>query len=144
MSCVNVNSPAYKELVKGLDVREKFVARAVISKYQTDKNTEALPSAIELKSLMSDLYNTNQGGVDYKEFYSQVRGMFKAFIPSLTEAQLDKAVKFTDSMEIMRLRNGLPVLTTFIDGTVYVANSLPEIRGTKAYTDVRHEIFHTI
>lgn len=144
MSCVNVNSAEYQQLVKGLDIREQFVARAVISKYITDNNSDTLPDIIELKSLISDLYNTNQGGIDYQDFYSQVKGMFKALIPSLTEAQLDKTVKFVDSMELMRLRGGLPVLTSFIDGTVYVANSLVEQRGTKAYTDVRHEVFHTI
>jgi len=143
MSCANVNSIEYKQLTKGLDQRQQFVARAVVSKYMTENNGK-LPDSIELKSIMSDLYNTNQGGIDYQAFYSQVRGMFKALIPSLTEAQLDKTVKFVDSLELMRLRDGLPVLTSFINGTVYVANSLIEERGTQAYTDVRHEIFHTI
>src|SRR4051812_1123453 len=101
MGCVNVNSPAYKQLVKGLNQREKFVARAVISKYQTE-NADSLPDAIELKSMMSDLYNTNKAGVDYKTLYNEVRSMFKTLLPSLTEAQLDKSVKFVDSMELMR------------------------------------------
>lgn len=144
MSCVNVNSLEYKELTKGFNTREKFVARAVISKFITDNNSDTLPTIVELKSLMSDLYSTNNGGIDYQAFYSQVRSMFKTMLPSLTEAQLDKTVKFVDALELMRLRDGLPVLTSFINGTVYVSNSLLEERKTKAYTDIRHEIFHTI
>lgn len=144
MSCVNINSAEYKDLVKGLPDNQEFVARAVISKFQTENKTDKLPDFIELKSMMADLYNTNKAGVDYTDFYSDVRNMFKTLIPSLTDKDLDERVKFIDKLELMRLRNGKDVLSTFINNTVYIANSLPTERGEKAYTDVRHEIFHTI
>lgn len=143
MSCVNINSPEFKSLVKGMDERQKFVAKAVISKYISENNNR-MPDFIELKSAISDLYNTNKGGIDYKTFYNEVREMFKALIPSLTDSELEQRVRFVDKLELMRLRDGKEVLTSFINGVVYVANSLPQERGTQAYNDIRHEIFHTI
>ncbi len=144
MSCVNTNSQEYKSLVKSLDRREQFVARAVLSKYLTDNNTDVLPDFIELKGLISDLYNTTNGGTDYRDFYDEVKTIFKNLIPSLSDKELEERVKFVDKLELMRLRNGQPVLTSFINNTVYVATSLLKDRGTQAYTDVRHEVFHTI
>lgn len=143
MSCVNTNSPEFKSLTKGMDAREKFVAKAVMSRFMTD-NDGRMPDFIELKSSISDLYNSNKGGVDYSGFYNEVRGIFKSLLPGLSDSEIDQRVKFVDKLELIRLRNGKEVLTSFIDNTVYVANSLPEERGTQAYNDIRHEIFHTI
>src|ERR1044072_86027 len=144
MSCVNVNSVEYKELVKGLDKREQFIARAVISKYLTDNNTETLPDFITLKSLISDLYNSNKSGIDYTAFYTDVRNMFKQAIPSITEKELDTRIRFIDKLDLIRLRSGKQVLSTFMDNVVYISKSLPQERGIEAYTDIRHEIFHII
>jgi hypothetical protein len=144
MSCVNINSQDYKDLVKGLDKRQKFVAKAVISKYMTDNNTTTLPDFITLKTLMSDLYNTNKSGVDYQEFYGEVKSMFRSLLPSMSDKDIEERVKFVDKLELMRLRNGKQVLSSFIKDTVYIANSISEERGEKAYTDVRHEVFHVI
>lgn len=143
MSCVNTNSPAYKSLVRGMDARERFVAKAVMSKFMTD-NQGRMPDFVELKVAMADLYNSNKGGIDYNTFYNEVRGMFKSLLPSLSDKEIDERVRFVDKLELMRLRDGKPVLTTFIDNTVYIANTLPQERGTQAYSDVRHEIFHVI
>jgi hypothetical protein len=144
MSCVNTNSKEYKDLVKGMNPREEFAARAVLTRFLTVNNTDKLPDYIELKSMMSDMYNTNKGGIDYQDFYGEVRSMFKSLIPSITDEQLEQRVKFVDKLELMRLRDGLPVLSTFINNTVYIANSLKSDRGTQAYKDVRHEVFHMI
>lgn len=143
MSCVNTNMPAYKALVKGMTPRQELVARALISKYMTENN-DKLPSFVELKSLTSDLYNSSQAGIDYQAFYGEVKSMFKTLIPSMSEAELDNRVKFVDRLELMRLRGGKEVLTSFINGVVYVSNSLVEERGEQAYTDIRHEIFHVV
>lgn len=144
MSCVNVNSKEYKALVRGMNPREEFTARAVLTRFLTVNNTDKLPDYIELKSMMSDLYNTNKGGIDYQNFYGEVRAMFKRLIPSMTDEDLEKRVQFVDKLELMRLRDGLPVLSTFIKNTVYVANSLKSERGEQAYKDIRHEVFHMI
>lgn len=144
MSCVNVSSKEYKALVRGMNPREEFTARAVLTRFLTVNNTDKLPDYIELKSMMSDLYNTNKGGIDYQSFYGEVRAMFKKLIPSMTDEDLEKRVKFVDKLELMRLRDGLPVLSTFINNTVYVANSLKSERGEQAYKDIRHEVFHMI
>lgn len=144
MVCVNTNSKQYKDLVKGLEKREQLVARAVISKYLTDNNTETLPDFVTLKSLISDLYNTNKSGLDYQAFYSEVRNMFKRAIPSLTEKDLDDRVRFIDKLDLIRLRSGKEVLSTFIDNVVYISKTLPQERGEEAIKDIRHEIFHTI
>lgn len=144
MSCVNVNSKEYKALVRGMNPREEFTARAVLTRFLTVNNTDKLPDYIELKSMMSDLYNTNKGGIDYQSFYGEVRAMFKRLIPSMTDEDLEKRVQFVDKLELMRLRDGLPVLSTFINNTVYVANSLKSERGEQAYKDIRHEVFHMI
>ena len=144
MSCVNTNSKEYKALVRGMNPREEFAAKAVLTKYLTINSTDKLPDYIELKSLMSDMYNTKKSGIDYQEFYGEVRAMFKKLIPSITDTDLDKRIQFVDKLELMRLRDGLPVLSTFINNTVYIANSIKDERGTQAYKDVRHEIFHMI
>jgi hypothetical protein len=142
MACVNIKSPQYKELVKGLDRKQKFLVSALISKYMTD-NGDKLPDFVELKAMLSDVYNKT-GGVDYKQFYGEVRKLFRQLIPSMTDKDIEDRVKFVDKLELMRLRSGREVLTSFINDTVYIAKSLPEDRGTKAYTDIRHEIFHVI
>lgn len=142
MSCVNINTPEYKNLVKGMDVRQEFVARAVISKFMTDNNR--MPDFIELKSSISDLYNTNQGGIDYKTFYGEVRDMFKKLLPGITDVELEQKVRFVDKLELIRLRNGKKVLSSFLDNTAVFANQLIEERGEQAYTDIRHEIFHVL
>lgn len=142
MSCVNTNSPEYKSLVKGLDSRQEFVAKAVISRFMTDN--DRMPDFIELKSAISDLYNTNKGGIDYQTFYSEVRDTFKKLLPGLTDAELEQKVKFVDKLELMRLRNGKEVLSSFIDNTAVFANQLVQERGEQAYTDVRHEVFHVL
>ncbi len=142
MGCVNVNSPQYKSLVKGMNDREKFVAKAVMSRFMTQNNR--MPDFVELKSAISDLYNSNKGGIDYNTFYNEVRGMFKTLIPSMSDKDIDERVRFIDELELIRLRNGKEVLSSFIDNTVYIANSIVSERGTQAYNDVRHEIFHVI
>lgn len=144
MSCVNIQSKEYKALVRGMNPREEFTARAVLTRFLTVNKTDKLPDYIELKSMMSDVYNTNKGGIDYQAFYGEVRSMFKRLIPSMTDEDLEKRVKFVDKLELMRLRDGLPVLSTFINNTVYVANSLKSERGEQAYKDIRHEVFHMI
>jgi hypothetical protein len=143
MACVNTNSPEYKALIKGMNVREKFVARAVISRFMTENNGE-MPSFVELKSAISDLYNTNQGGIDYSGFYDNVKDLFKKLLPGLSNAEIDQRVQFIDKLELMRLRNGKEVLTSFIDNIVYVSKTLPSERGERAYNDIRHEIFHIL
>lgn len=143
MGCVNINSPEYKSLVKGMDIRQQFVAKAIISKYMTENNG-AFPSFIELKSRISDLYNTNKNGVDYNNFYNEVKQIFRSLLPGLTDSEIDQRVRFIDKLELMRLRDGKEVLTSFINDAVYISNSLLQERGTKAYTDIRHEIFHTV
>jgi hypothetical protein len=144
MSCVNINTPQYKALVKGMSPRERFVAKSVISRFMTE-NEGRMPNFIELKSAISDLYNSDQGGIDYNTFYNEVRGMFKQAIPTITDAELDQRVRFVDKLELMRLRNDKEVLTSFIEGVVYIARDLPALRGEdRAKDDVRHEIFHVI
>jgi hypothetical protein len=143
MSCVNTNSPEFKSLTQGMDNRQRFVARAIISRYMTQNNNK-LPSFIELKSDMSDLYNTNQGGVDYKNFYNEVKSIFKSLLPGISDSEIEQRVQFVDKLELMRLRDGKEVLSSFINNTVYIANSLLQERGTEAYTDVKHEVFHVI
>jgi len=123
--------------------REKFVAKGVMSRFMSE-NEGRMPDFIELKSAIADLYNTNKGGVDYKTFYNEVKDIFKSLLPGMSEAELDQRVKFVDKLELMRLRDGKEVLTSFINDVVYIAKSLPEERGEKAYTDIRHEIFHVI
>lgn len=143
MSCVNTNSPDYKDLVQGMNIREQFVAKAIISRYMTE-NGDKLPDFVELKSMISDLYNTNKAGVDYPEFYNEVKRMFKATIPSMSDSDIEERVKFIDKLELMRLRDGKEVLSSFIDNTVYIANSIVDERGEQYKNDIRHEIFHTI
>lgn len=143
MSCVNINSPEYKSLTKGMSPREKFVAKGVMSRFMSE-NDGKMPDFIELKSTISDLYNTNKSGVDYSTFYNEVKDIFKSLLPGLSDSELDQRVKFVDKLELMRLRDGKEVLTSFINDVVYIANSLPEERGEKAYADIRHEVFHVI
>lgn len=144
MACVNVNSPQYKDLVKSLDRKERFVAKGVLSSYLTKNNTDKLPDFIELKGLMSDLYSTPNAGIDYRDMYSEVKSMIKRLIPSMSEKDLENRVKFVDKLELMRLRNGLPVLSTFINNTIFISQNIFNERGQNAITDIRHEVFHTI
>jgi hypothetical protein len=139
MSCVNINDSQFKELVKGLSNREKFVAKAVISRFMTEN--QRFPDLVELKSAISDLYNTNKGGIDYQTFYNEVRGLVKSLLPSLSDKEIDKHVKFVDKLELMRLRNGKEVLGTFIDNIIYLDRDLAKDQD---YNTVRHEVFHII
>lgn len=142
MSCVNINSPEYKELVKGMSVRQEFIARIVISKFMTDNNR--MPSFAELKSATSDVYNSKQGGIDYNSFYKEVKSMVKKLLPGLSDQELEQHLKFVDKLELIRLRNGKEVLTSFVDNVIYVSKTLPNERGTQAYNDIRHEVFHIL
>lgn len=143
MGCVNTSSPEFKFLVKYFTPRERFLAHAFINKY-VDENKGKFPDFITLKSMMSNGLNRGKAAVDYSEFYGKVKSMVKTLLPGLSNTEIDQRIKFVDRAEIIRLRDGKDVLSTFIHDTVYLANDIYGKRNEQAFTDVRHEVFHTI
>lgn len=140
MSCVNVKSKEYQSLLANFP-KNQSIAVEVYTKKFLDSNNERFPTLIELKSIMAKQIL----GTDMKAFYSAVRSIVKDLLPGLSDAQIDDKIKFMDKLDLIRLRDGKDVLTTFINNTIYVANETLSERGTTdTYKDIRHEVFHMI
>ena len=110
MSCVNTKSKEYQDLVSNFPENQK-ISVEVYTKRFMDKNSARYPTLIELKAEMAD----TSSNMDMEAFYAEARDIVKSLLPGLSADQLNQKLKFMDKLNLVRLRNGKDVLSTFID-----------------------------
>lgn len=137
--CVNTKNKEYKELLANFEQEDSIIVEFQTKRFM-DENEGRYPSYIELKTQMA-----RNSAIELDEVYTQARQIVRSLLPGLSEGQLNEKLKFVDKLELIRLRGGKEVLSSFINNTIYLSKDIVEQRGlTDAVKDIKHEVFHMI